>query len=413
MEKYRKKTMSQKSNTKVLTISLFLLLMVNNCIGGLNDYIDSCMLNYLDNKTIYAVYLEGECDDQEVKSFIEAQEETEACFDYGMDDVCVEQICLDGKETGGQVYIEPYHAGVMKEYMENKEIKELADDEIIVAKYANFNLAGVMDIDRSIEMKNMEPYIGRTMTCVVQNIEEGNILEERKYSFRIAGVFDNIKAGKAAVFYVNDQVRHDMLDVLDYHITARDDEGNVEISHMIYFQAIGRNSQDIRVLKDKIDQKYKDLSILYPVDYPDVLSYILKGTILAGNFIILYITFNSISNIIYVTEDNIYKRRREFGILKAIGYRDRDLKKILLKESLHSSAVSMAASASLGLAVFIVFRVLVLSQLNLYFSSLSFSAKPYTFLLYFVIALGVPLIGFGYGYRKLKHISAVDALRSE
>ncbi len=51
--------------------------------------------------------------------------------------------------------------------------------------------------------------------------------------------------------------------------------------------------------------------------------------------------------------------------------------------------------------------------MNLYFAALSFSIKPYIFILYFLTAFGVPLIGFYFGYRKLKNLSIIDALRSE
>ena len=414
MKKRRKKEIkvSARKNTVVLTISLFLLLVVNNFVGGLNDYVSSCILNYLDNKTLYVGYLEGEFDDDEVQSFIEEQEEVVECFNYG-DGVCLEDICLaeKGADENKMIYVESYSMEMMKDYIKGGKVEELKDDEIIVGKYASFNLGGIAEQNVNTEVTDMQSYVGKTMSCILKDTDSDEILKE--YTFRIAGVYDNIKAGKPSIFYVSNNVRQEMLELEDQHISAIDNTKDVVISYMTYYQVITEKSSSITELDNKICEKFQGIISLHPVDYPDILVYILTGVILVGDFIIFYILINSISNIIYVTEDNLRKRRREFGILKAIGYKDKDLRNILLKESLISSAKAIVISAAGGLVLFGIFRWLVLHKLNIFFSSMSFSTRPHTFILYLVVGLGVPLIGFGYGYRRLKNISAVEALRSE
>lgn len=408
----REKKISARKNTIVLTISLFLLLVVNNFVGGLNDYVSSCILNYLDNKTLYAGYSEGDFDNDEVQSFIEGQEEVIDCFHYG-ESICLENICLEGQEAdeSRMIYVESYSAGAMKDYITGGKIEELKNNEIIVGRYANFNLGGIAEQNVDTELTDMQSYVGKTMSCILIDTDTDEIL--KKYTFRIAGIYDNIKAGKPSIFYVSDNVRQEMMELETQHGPVIDDAEDVVICEMTYYQVIADKSSSITQLDNKIRQKFQGIINLHPVDYPDILVYILTGIILVGDFIIFYILINSISNIIYVTEDNLRKRRREFGILKAIGYRDKDLRNILLKESLISSAIAIAVSAAGGLGLFGVFRYLVVHKLNIYFSSMSFSTRPHTFILYFVVGMGVPLIGFGYGYRRLKNISAVEALRSE
>lgn len=165
MGKY-KKIMSAPKNTMVLVVSLFLLFMVNNGIGGLNDFIESCMLNYLENRTLMVGYSEGEFDYDKVRSFIEMQEEVQACFESGHNDVSVEEICLDGKNAGKYIHVEVYSAEVMGEYMTD-DINELADDEVIVGKYTNFGATGIVDIHTDTNITDMEPYIGKTLTCKI------------------------------------------------------------------------------------------------------------------------------------------------------------------------------------------------------------------------------------------------------
>lgn len=421
MKKCRKKEkkISARKNTIVLTVSLFLLLVINNFVGGLNEYVSSCIMNYLDNKTFTFTYIVDESEelDEEVQSFIVEQEEVVACFHYGMDYISLENICLEGQEDdeNKRVYVESYSARVMKDYIKGREIEELNDDEIIVGRYASFSLNWIADLNGDEELMDMEAYVGKTMTCLLkERTFDGQVNVLKKYTFRIVGVYDNIRAGKPNIFYVSDNVRQEMLELEDYHTSAIDEYGNEEKFYMTYYQVITDNSSSNTELVKKLHQKFPEMiSTFHPVDYPDILVSILTGVILVGDFIIFYILINSISNVIYVTEDNLRKRRREFGILKAIGYRDKDLRNILLKESLLSSAKAMGISAAGGLVLFGVFRWLVLHKLNIFFSSMSFSTKPHTFILYFVVGLGVPLIGFGYGYRRLKNISAVEALGSE
>lgn len=409
METYKKKMSAQK-NTAVLVVSLFLLLMVNNCIGGLNDFVKSCMLNYLENRTLMVGYSEGQFDYDKVRSFIGAQEEVQAYFESGQHDVTVEDIYLDGESAGNYIRVEVYSAEVMGSYMTDN-ISQLADNEVIVGKYTNFGATGIVDIHTDTKMIDMESYIGKMITC---KIVKDNPREEKEYSFRIAGVFDNIKAGKPGVFYVNEKMHHDMLDVCDFHISITDDNGvEVDRQRMIYFQVTTKNKDTIEILRSKIKQEFYGIITLHPINYPDIVVYFLTGMILVGNFIIFFFLINSISSVIYVTEDMIYKRRREFGILKAIGYRDKDLRNLLLKESLRSSGKAIVVSALAGFAAFGIFRLYVRKGMNLYFTALSFSIKPHTFLLYFLTAFGVPLIGFWYGYRHLKNLSVIDTLRSE
>ncbi len=407
----KKKNASAGKNTAVLSVSLFLLIMVNGCVGGLKDFVVGCMRNYLENRTLQAGYLEGEFDDSEVRTFIEGQEGVLACFNYD-DYFGLRRLSLDGEPFGGSekafIHAEPYSADVMEPYMESR-IDGLADDEIIVGKYTNVSAYGIVDVKTGMEITDMEPYIGKTLTGTIRKSEE----EGKEYSFRIVGVFDNRKAGQPGVCYISDHVRQEMLDFLDFHMSAVDEYGREEKSYMIYFQAIAEDMESITALRESLRREFPGIITLYPVNFPAVVFYFLEGMVLAGNFIVFFFVFNSISNVVYVSEDNVYKRRREFGILKAIGWRDRDIRNLLLKESLASSGKAVCLSALAGLAAFGIFRWHVLHRMNLYFVGLTFSVRPHLVLFYFLTAFGVPLAGFWRGYRCLAGMTAAEALHSE
>ncbi len=410
----KKKRYHSKKNTVILTVSLFLLLIVNSCLGGLNDFITSCMFHYLENRTIKVGYLfdlqegfqENNLDYDKVKSFLKSRKEVQACFDG--DSVQVSQISFDGKNHDGNIYIEPFDTKVMTEYMEDS-VTKLADNEVIVGRYTNFNKSGIADISIDTEIIDMLPYVGKTFTCYQDNSKGGT-----EYSFTIKGVFDNIKAGKPAVFYVNEHIHQKLYHNAPENIIIEHEDGSEEVvGYMIYFQVIVKNKNSVSVVEKEIRQEFPSVLLLHPVNYPDIVTYILTGMLLVGNFIIYFFVFNSVINVTYVTEDEVYKRRKEFGILRAIGYRDKDLRNILLKESMVSSGKAVVVSAFAGIVFFIIYHYIVQNRMNLYFAALSFSIKPYIFILYFLTAFGVPLIGFYFGYRKLKNLSIIDALRSE
>ncbi len=409
-DKKKEKKVSSQKNTIILTISLFLLLIVNNGIGGLNEFIQTSIMNYLENRTLYVSFMEDELDDKQVQNFIENQKETEAICKYAADSFNLSDIKLDEKEAGEFINVEPYNVNVMKKYMITESVEQLESDEIIVGKYANFSIESLENVDVNTKIIDMEQYIGKTITCTL----DAELPKDRKqYAFRIVGVFDNIKAGKTSPFYVSKKTYEEMLEGNEYYYEAVDEQGNAERFYQKEYQVIVKDSKSATKLESKIYSEFDGITVSHPVNFPDMLIHILNGIILVGDFIIFYIIFNSISNIIYVTEDNLKKRRREFGILKAIGYKNKDMRNILLKESLMSSAKAIGISGVLGMLLFVGMRWYVNNNMSIYFRSLSFSTKPHTFLLYFSIAIGVPLIGFTYGYKRLKNITAVDALRSE
>lgn len=50
----------------------------------------------------------------------------------------------------------------------------------------------------------------------------------------------------------------------------------------------------------------------------------------AGNFIAFLLLINTVINMVYTTEYDIRKRRKEFGLLKALGYQDEELRRLIL-----------------------------------------------------------------------------------
>lgn len=134
------------------------------------------------------------------------------------------------------------------------------------------------------------------------------------------------------------------------------------------------------------------------------------GSILLVGAMIVIIAFIGVLNLISTTYVGIEQRRREFGVLSALGLSVKGIKRVLLRENMWVSLMSIAISTVLGLGSgFVMYRLFYSSGVN--FLEYSFPLLPV--LLLCTVLLLVPLITTKVAVRRLFQSPAAQLLSED
>jgi ABC-type antimicrobial peptide transport system permease subunit len=117
--------------------------------------------------------------------------------------------------------------------------------------------------------------------------------------------------------------------------------------------------------------------------------------------------------IIYVNSINIIKLRiGEIGLLKVVGYKDKEIHKFFLVESIMISFLSIIFIAVATFFMIQLVRLFITKQMSIYFSSIKivFDFKWYLFVV--AMSIIIPLLSMKKALKSLDNIEIINALKN-
>lgn len=307
--------------------------------------------------------------------------------------------------TNMRNYVEDYMTGEM----------ELSDNEIILPKYIFRTDSDAMDVYGELEYIDCEPYIGRkvkievdtTVYTVTSSMKRG----KQSYEFKIAGVYDNVKqctSGNEAY------ITGGMLE----KIKGESEEFAQGVDRSVFGTPA---EQVVIIVKDHkyVDEMVEELKemnigIVKPqlIDENNEVDKLLQFIMISGDAIgLLIIMWASISMVLSYLKD-IRNRTSEYGLLKAVGYKERDLSRILGMETIIIGSRAILISVVLGEILVLVLNQLIQEKGNILWKYLRAGYTWWQLLLVVAVGLLAPSAAYFFGIRKIREINPINALKS-
>ena len=408
----------------MLSIALLLIFFVNNGLSAVFGTIDSLM-NQISARTIII--------DVHVPVYEHKKEELNKYFENSSDKI---EGIYEGNDINIRNLREEYNIyaidaflpEVMKEYTQESEP---SDGEILIPKYISVD--GDSNPEKTMEPIDGEQFIGKTLTFQVsrRNMESYAYIDTKDYTFTVAGVFDNVQSGDSGVAYINQK---SMREIEDYAYYYPEEYINDEYYKMYmdykYIRITVKDSEYTSKMLDEIKEilssplegddhlegydhlSMESMSNVYVSGMIEEGVYLfLNGIMLIGNFIAVYLILCSIMNILAYIKECMEMRKREFGILKAIGYRNGRISLILLKETLLEICIPLGITYGIGGAVFFTINRYIHNNFSVFWQRIEFNMEPGISMLIILIAVLVPVAGYVTGYIKLSRLEPMEALR--
>ena len=147
----------------------------------------------------------------------------------------------------------------------------------------------------------------------------------------------------------------------------------------------------------------------FPKSTVGLLNELYKTIIYIGTIISIVIFIISIINISLNHVNDLKKRQSELGMLKAFGYKNRQLKKIIIYESTIINIFSLFIGLVVCKFIFLLLNTIVKNYLSIYMSDLNFEIN------FISIIIGIFIMIFSIILSNLKSISYItnlDPIRS-
>lgn len=206
----------KKQNNKVfklIIIAILMLMIVNNVALSALDFFDGIMNNSLPTRTLslttYNDYDENKSFDvEELYRYLDKDEDIIGYQEYTL--ISLKDI---DEVIRGVEFATSYDFEFYKDYLEDKSIKELKKNEIIIPKYSLDSYRSIEYAKRN-EIIELNEYIGKTIRAKIDQLNNYGANNNNEYEFRIVGVYDNLKAGTETSFLVNHDFALEIMNTL-------------------------------------------------------------------------------------------------------------------------------------------------------------------------------------------------------
>lgn len=305
---------------------------------------------------------------------------------------------------------------VLEEYMNKKDFT-LKDDEVILPKYVN-------EAGEYIE-RSEEEYVGKNIEYTIYKKEytyesetlispTEEILNEKVYTLRVAGLYDDAKSGIEGMIVSNET----LMEMKNFSKPRQDNDSEVYIASADMEVSIFITIDDYK----NAEEVQKSINTVILKDYglsADVYEfgatnefYGLQAIQIFANLISSFLFVCAILSLFSYIKDMMNRRKQEFGVMKAIGYKTSGICKGLIKELLPEIIIPLGTALILGKISAIVIDNVIKNNLSVYEYAM-FDVKLYGNILALVIgmAVGLPILGYVLTVKKISRLEPMEALK--
>ena len=425
MKKRKKKYKTIKKPVIMLSISLLLLFVVNNFMMSIYKFADN-ELNKLESRQVLIDMTDYNYDlmGKDIIAYLDSNPNPHI-VDYTIGRTNLK--CADEK-YGGEIDLLAFTEKIIEPYMITEGIDKLADDEIIIGKYLTRAEGADEEQDGYIDG---EQFIGDTITSEKKQYfidpETGKTRLEstKQYKLKIVGVYDNVSAGEQyADGFVSQKTLNELSAYKEQIFPDKYMQDEYK-SKSSAGKAISIVVDDVGNMEDVCNEVQKVLDDIagdeVPLNasrtdgiIPDASFYMLKDMQGFINFIAAFFLVCTVISVYSYIKECMDRRKKEFGIMKAIGYRTSGISKLMLKETLLEIFIPLAVTYGIGTCIKLLVDSFIKSEFDIYIqASLEYYMAIEVSILIISIAVLIPMFGYIMSIMKIDKIEPMEVLRQE
>ncbi len=372
-------------------ISIFVLLLVSVIYGTLDSYIET-LRNGWQLRKLTVMEVPGE----EVCSLLREK----YADNPDIEDIWIDyNIPVDFVEGPSELEKYSLHSAndiIKNDCKQTRDQEELLDDQMIIPKF--LILDKINDIDNTAV--SGDQFVGQNVTVSYAGMTK---------TFKIVGTYDSPKIMQDDCYISEDNVTEmakalEKENYLRCHVLLKDQDQvekyKDEIESLIHERYAGEFGAPEPSVQRMANMKSKETAVSF---FNFVLS-------MASVLAVVALLWTGLG-ILLSQLKQLNLRKSEFGLLKAIGYQNRQLSGMLRIEALMFSARILLIAGVLTVVTVLVYTGWVLSFVSELYQSIFLPKFNLILLLPILLAVGIPLAAYEFSARKLKKIVPIEDLR--
>ena len=381
-------------------ISVFVLLLVSVVFGTLNHYVETVQNNWK-LRTLYVSDVPG----QTVCEFLREK----YAEDPEIEEIWMNYIILPDSLNGPAGFPEsdfsPISEPVKNNCRQIRKQDDLAEDQMVIPKYLPVGITGQIDTTTV----SGEQFVGKTVS-----IHYAGQTKE----FVIVGTYDNGELlDEDGGYYISENAAIEIAEALGEengigcNVLVKDREKvkeyQKEISALIH-EMYQKTQTEEGVSMGPDPSVYTPYSTARQNQAISYLQFVFRMAAILAGIALMWTGFG----ILLSQLKQLNLRKSEFGLLKAIGYQNRQLSGILRMEALMFSVrIFLIAGLLTVVAVLLYSGWVFFFTGGLYHAILLPRLHWIMLLLILLAAMGIPLAAYEFSARKLKEIVPIEALK--
>jgi putative ABC transport system permease protein len=231
-----------------------------------------------------------------------------------------------------------------------------------------------------------------------ENKTLGDTFKIGNIDYKIVGIFEN-EYGYNTSFITS------LKNVQEY----ADDSGHITF---VYIKA--KKGVDVKNLENELEKEYgKNITVIKSINDVGSANTLLNMLNLISSVVSLLAIFVGGIGILNSMTMSVYERTREIGVLKAVGWKNTRIIKMILGESLVLTIISAIFASIIGVVASKAIFYIAISKLDIGVTSLNPAFPPYLFVEAIAFAIIIGLLGGFYPAYKASKLPPTEALRYE
>ncbi len=395
----RRKKGSTVLSLLFLTVTLSVLLLTNALASSLNRFTEKSLANRVGCRSLFIEYnREFETEASALEKIKKLEHVTaavpQAAYYFG--GTC-EELADESKNLDGEVAFFGANRDTAPDAVAGEELDDQSENVCLVPW--NFRPTSSSKIGDSSPLRG-EDWIGKELTFHFAEDSADPNPKEHTYRFKVIGVYDSDMSmdDDNALYLSYADVYQMTKDVTPYMVSSSD---NGPHSLMV----VADDYKNLDTVQGELREMGFGSTIRTSIN-TDFIGFISTfGYALFGSMMIVTVINIMLSSASYVKE-----RTGEIGLLKAIGYRNSQIKTIFVVEMVLLGAVSFVVSLGVALVAADAFRGSLVVQ-DISWLKLELQVEWYLYLLAPLFAVVFPVVGSVLSLRRITRIQPSDALR--
>ena len=400
------------TNVGLFSLALIIFMATSACTKGLDIFINQFILNTVQHRTLmisamryddFSKIYDRFADDERIIDIYDLEQSS------GFEIINKEEVFGEKTEEEYYVYLEPYNKAIAP-YLLAGDLIEDTQHVALMPKFYYPKLHSTTHyMKEEIEFLDGEDFIGKTLVIEfpiydANGKEEMVVIDTYTYDFKVIGVYDNIaNLNDACDIYVPVQD-------LNY-INQKMEEESVGFAQ-IYNHNLAVVVDDFKNVNDIINE-------LLAIGYEGKLKArigpikeIMISITVIGFIISLVTLIFAVLNISISTLNHIKKRKNEIGLLKAIGYLNKNITTMVLVETLMIGMISVFSSYVISYSLTLLANLFIKHNMTMYMSRLSIRLQPQTIIAVLIVGVIVPILSSMLGIHYVLGLQPTEALKT-
>lgn len=397
-------------NILFISLAFVIFLVTISITKSLNNFINNYILNSTLHRTVMLEYSDNYNVDKE--TLMNKIDNTVSIIDS-----CEYQVPIGTriKNTKDLFGIDKYKELSLKSGYENEMpniikgnlfAKNDTNVGIIPSKFYPDGSLGVEFQKENIEFLNGEDFIGKVINTEYEIKDENGNIKKYEYKFKVVGTYDSVETIDTSYdVYIP---YNDLKKINDQYKQEFKDSGGELVNTMA-------------ILVDKPNNVNQVIEILSSLNGVFAFKKATVGLLEITSKIVLYIGI-FMSMIVFsiaiinasLTKFNAVRRRySEFGVMKAFGYNNSNIKNLLIVESILITGIGFVFAYLLSSTLLSISNTVIKNKLSIYMSSFNISLDIMSVYIAFIMMISIAIISSLKSIKYVIEIQPIDAIKNK